>query len=172
MSANGSLDVLRYGRLLKARMLVGVRGAGMAYDGLYFVNSVTSTTSSAASIKQSFQLDAQRFDFDHTTGAGMSEGTKYYGKYRGVGDQQHRPDEMRASAGAGARCHGLIPSTWAMPCVPVAGHTRTACIAVPTIGIGRLGGVRARRSRLSDLGRLLLGLRRRGSGAGTCYAAG
>jgi hypothetical protein len=41
ISGSGSLDVLRYGRVLKARQLVGVRGAGTAYDGLYYVNSVT-----------------------------------------------------------------------------------------------------------------------------------
>jgi hypothetical protein len=39
--ANGSLDVMRYGRVLKSRQLVGVRGAGAAFDGLYFVKSVT-----------------------------------------------------------------------------------------------------------------------------------
>ena len=33
VTGTGSLDVLRYGRLLKARQLVGVRGVGMAYDG-------------------------------------------------------------------------------------------------------------------------------------------
>ena len=43
LSADGSLDVLRYGRLLKSRQLVGVRGAGLPYDGLYFVQIVTST---------------------------------------------------------------------------------------------------------------------------------
>jgi hypothetical protein len=43
VSGSGSLDVLRYGRLLKARRLVGVRGAGAAYDGLYYVNRVKST---------------------------------------------------------------------------------------------------------------------------------
>jgi hypothetical protein len=36
----GSLDVLRYGRVLKARSLVGVRGAGTAFDGLHYVTSV------------------------------------------------------------------------------------------------------------------------------------
>jgi hypothetical protein len=41
VTANGSLNVLRYGRLLKARCLVGVRGAGTAFDGLYYVSSVT-----------------------------------------------------------------------------------------------------------------------------------
>ncbi|HEX3069820.1 MAG TPA: hypothetical protein VHX14_14720 [Thermoanaerobaculia bacterium] len=37
----GSLNVLRYGRPLKARKLVGVRGAGDAFDGLYYVEEVT-----------------------------------------------------------------------------------------------------------------------------------
>ena len=55
LSANGSLDVLRYGRLLKARQLVGVRGAGLPYDGLYFVQSVTSNIK-RGDIKQSFNL--------------------------------------------------------------------------------------------------------------------
>ena len=55
VSANGSINVLRYGRPLKARQLVGVRGAGIAYDGLYFVNSVTSTLK-RGEFKQSFNL--------------------------------------------------------------------------------------------------------------------
>jgi len=55
VSANGSLDVLRYGRPLKARGLVGVRGAGLAYDGLYYVSSVKSTLK-RGEFKQSFQL--------------------------------------------------------------------------------------------------------------------
>jgi hypothetical protein len=38
--AEGKLDVLRYGRVLKPRSLVGVRGAGLAFDGLYFVQKV------------------------------------------------------------------------------------------------------------------------------------
>lgn len=41
VTGTGSLDVLRYGRILKARGLAGVRGAGQAFDGLYFVRSVT-----------------------------------------------------------------------------------------------------------------------------------
>ncbi len=55
VSASGSLDVLRYGRVLKARQLVGVRGAGLAYDGLYYVQSVTSTLR-RGEFKQSFTL--------------------------------------------------------------------------------------------------------------------
>ena len=55
VTGSGSLDVLRYGRLLKARGLVGVRGVGVAYDGLYYVSSVTSNLK-RGEFKQSFEL--------------------------------------------------------------------------------------------------------------------
>jgi hypothetical protein len=55
ISVSGSLDVMRYGRPLRNRMLVGVRGAGLAYDGLYYVNSVTHNLK-RGEYKQSFQL--------------------------------------------------------------------------------------------------------------------
>ncbi len=55
VTANGSLDVLRYGRLLKARGLVGVRGVGVAYDGLYYVEQVRSTLK-RGEFKQGFTL--------------------------------------------------------------------------------------------------------------------
>ncbi|MEK7322023.1 MAG: hypothetical protein AABZ84_02965 [Pseudomonadota bacterium] len=41
VTGTGTLNVVRYGRILKARQLVGVRGVGAAYDGLYYVKSVT-----------------------------------------------------------------------------------------------------------------------------------
>lgn len=55
ISGTGSLDVLRYGRVLRSRMLVGVRGAGLAYDGLYYVNSVTHNIK-RGEYKQSFSV--------------------------------------------------------------------------------------------------------------------
>jgi hypothetical protein len=55
VSGDGDLNVLRYGRLLKSRQLVGVRGAGVAFDGLYYVEEVTSTMK-AGELKQSFKL--------------------------------------------------------------------------------------------------------------------
>jgi len=55
VEGSGSLNVLRYGRLLKARQLVGVRGAGLAFDGLYYVKSVTSTLKQGE-FKQRFSL--------------------------------------------------------------------------------------------------------------------
>jgi hypothetical protein len=55
VSCSGSLNMARYGHVLRARSLVGVRGAGYAFDGLYFVQSVTSSMK-AGEFKQSFKL--------------------------------------------------------------------------------------------------------------------
>lgn len=38
---SGSIDVLRYGRILRARGLIGVRGAGLAFDGDHYLEAVT-----------------------------------------------------------------------------------------------------------------------------------
>ncbi|MET0340080.1 MAG: hypothetical protein ABW252_03725 [Polyangiales bacterium] len=40
VTASGSLNVARYGHMLKAGGIVGVRGAGLTYDGLYYVDNV------------------------------------------------------------------------------------------------------------------------------------
>ncbi|MBS7542770.1 hypothetical protein [Ancylobacter oerskovii] len=53
--ASGSLDVLRYGQVLKSRRLVGLRGAGLAFDGLYYVSRVTHEIA-RGQYKQSFEL--------------------------------------------------------------------------------------------------------------------
>ena len=55
VTGTGSLDVLRYGRLLQSRGLVGVRGAGTAFDGLYYVKSVTHNIK-RGQYKQNFTL--------------------------------------------------------------------------------------------------------------------
>jgi len=52
---SGALDVLRYGRILKARQLVGVRGAGTAFDGLYYVTEVKHKIK-RGEYKQDFKL--------------------------------------------------------------------------------------------------------------------
>jgi hypothetical protein len=51
----GSIDVIRYGRILRARGLVGVRGAGMAFDGVHYIDSVTHELS-RGSYTQNFTL--------------------------------------------------------------------------------------------------------------------
>ncbi len=55
ISGSGQLDVLRYGRVFKARQLAAVRGAGNYYDGNYYVKSVTHNIK-RGEYKQSFSL--------------------------------------------------------------------------------------------------------------------
>ena len=60
ISGSGQLDVLRYGHILKARQLVSVRGAGLTYDGFYYVKSVTHNLE-RGEYKQSFTLARDGF---------------------------------------------------------------------------------------------------------------
>lgn len=53
--ASGELDVVQYGQVLKARQLVGVRGGGVAFDGLYYVTQVKHKLK-RGQYKQSFEL--------------------------------------------------------------------------------------------------------------------
>jgi hypothetical protein len=55
VTAEGTLDVLRYGQPLKPRRYVGLRGVGTAFEGLYYVNKVTSTIQ-RGEFKQHFSL--------------------------------------------------------------------------------------------------------------------
>jgi len=55
VTGEGSLDVLRYGQILRSRSLVGMRGAGIAFDGMYYVDSTTHRLK-PGEYKQSFVL--------------------------------------------------------------------------------------------------------------------
>jgi hypothetical protein len=55
VTGEGQLDVMRYGRILNARQLVGVRGAGLAFDGLHYVQKTTHKLK-RGEYKQSFTL--------------------------------------------------------------------------------------------------------------------
>jgi hypothetical protein len=61
VQGNGALDTTRYGHVLRARQLVGVRGAGRSYDGFYFVRKVTHTLERGANPKydQSFTISRE-----------------------------------------------------------------------------------------------------------------
>jgi hypothetical protein len=54
----GEVDAIRYGHVLRARKLVGVQGAGLAHDGLYFVRRVTHTLA-VGSYKAQFTLSRE-----------------------------------------------------------------------------------------------------------------
>lgn len=55
VAAQGELDALRYGDVLTPRGIVGLRGAGFTYDGLYYVKSVSHAIS-RGQFKQRFSL--------------------------------------------------------------------------------------------------------------------
>jgi hypothetical protein len=55
VTGTGSVDMLRYGHVLKARRLVGVRGAGTAFDGLYYITRVKHSLK-PGEYKQNFDL--------------------------------------------------------------------------------------------------------------------
>jgi hypothetical protein len=55
VTVDGTLDVTRYGQILRARSLVGVRGAGLAFDGMHYVDKVTHWIK-PGEYKQSFVL--------------------------------------------------------------------------------------------------------------------
>jgi hypothetical protein len=58
VSATGTIDTPRYGHALRARRLVGVRGAGFSYDGFYYVRKVTHTLE-PGSYTQQFELSRE-----------------------------------------------------------------------------------------------------------------
>lgn len=55
VTGQGRIDVIRYGRILHAHELVGVRGAGAAFDGVHYVEGVKHDLK-RGSYKQSFSL--------------------------------------------------------------------------------------------------------------------
>jgi phage protein D len=55
LTVEGELDGGRYGRVLETSGLIGLRGAGLAYDGLYVVREVKHRLS-RGSYKQTFKL--------------------------------------------------------------------------------------------------------------------
>lgn len=58
VSGTGEVDTIRYGNVLRARKLVGIRGAGLSYDGFYYVHRVTHTIT-PGDYKQSFQVSRE-----------------------------------------------------------------------------------------------------------------
>jgi len=55
VSGQGEIDTVRYGRVLHPRSLVGVRGVGFSYDGLYYVSRVSHSIT-LDSYSQTFSL--------------------------------------------------------------------------------------------------------------------
>jgi len=62
-------------------------------------------------------------------------GQKYYGKYRGMVLSNIDPMQQGRLLVQVPDVAGLIPTTWAMPCVPIAG-IQNGMFALPIIGAG------------------------------------
>ncbi|HEV3468479.1 MAG TPA: hypothetical protein VG148_04105 [Pyrinomonadaceae bacterium] len=58
VTGTGELDGVRYGHVLRARRLVGVRGVGLTYDGNYYVRRVTHQIT-RGEYKQSFTISRE-----------------------------------------------------------------------------------------------------------------
>jgi len=65
----------------------------------------------------------------------MNESKKYYGKYRGTVLQNIDPMQMGRIQVIVPDVSAVLPSSWAMPCVPIAGKQMGAYF-VPQIGSG------------------------------------
>src|SRR5258707_12387304 len=65
----------------------------------------------------------------------MSDGEKYYGKYRGTVLNNVDPMQMGRIQVMVPDVSNVIPSSWAMPCVPIAGKQMGAYV-VPQVGAG------------------------------------
>lgn len=61
VSGTGEVDTAAYGHVLRARGLVGVRGVGIAFDGLFHVDAVTHKLS-RGEYTQSFRLSREGLD--------------------------------------------------------------------------------------------------------------
>ena len=138
--------MLRYGRVLKARQLVGVRGAGPAFDGLYYVKSVTHKLK-RGEYKQSFTLvrnglvstfrgcqhESDQRSYDEVQDRVQK---KYLRQVPRHGHQQRRPDAARPHPGDRARrLERACRPAGRMPCVPIAGM-QMGVFSVPQIGAG------------------------------------
>jgi uncharacterized protein involved in type VI secretion and phage assembly len=65
----------------------------------------------------------------------MSNGQRYYGKYRGTVINNVDPMQMGRIQVQVPDVGGVIPSTWAMPCLPVTG-LQNGIFTLPLIGSG------------------------------------
>jgi len=65
----------------------------------------------------------------------MSEGQKFYGKYRGTVINNIDPEQIGRIQAIVPAVSNVVPTSWAMPCVPFAGKSE-GFFAIPQIGAG------------------------------------
>jgi hypothetical protein len=65
----------------------------------------------------------------------MSDGREYYGKYRGTVVNNLDPEQRGRIQAIVPAVSNVVPTSWAMPCVPMAGKQQGAFM-VPQVGAG------------------------------------
>ena len=65
----------------------------------------------------------------------MSDGQKFYGKYRGTVVNNIDPEQRGRILAIVPAVSNVVPTSWAMPCVPMAGKQQGAFM-VPQVGAG------------------------------------
>jgi hypothetical protein len=70
---------------------------------------------------------------DDDASADVASGRRYYGKYRGIVANTLDPLQIGRIQAIVPDTTGLLPSTWALPCLPIAGIQNGAFI-VPVLG--------------------------------------
>jgi len=63
----------------------------------------------------------------------MSQSKKYYGKYRGTVFNNVDPEQLGRIVAIVPDVHGVTPTAWALPCMPIAGNQQGIYV-VPHIG--------------------------------------
>ena len=148
VSGDGTISVLRYGGILQARQLVGVRGAGLAFDGLV-LRREHQTPNQARGIQTEFHAEAERAGLQcagRSDGAILTTGEResivgnFFGKYRGTVINNVDPMQIGRLMVQVPDVSNVLPSTWAMPCAPFAG-IQSGSVAVPPDRRQRVGGV-------------------------------
>ena len=127
-------------RAASRAQLVGVRGAGVAFDGLYYVTSVTHDDQ-ARRVQAVLHARAQRPALDRPDGARMTTSTRAVDAQQLLrqvprhGVNNVDPMQIGRIQAIVPDVSGVVPTSWAMPCVPVAG-INTGVFTVPPIGSG------------------------------------
>ena len=127
----GEVDTSRYGSIMTARGLIGVRGVS-AYDGFYYLRQVTHHLE-VGKYTQSFVM-TRGGHREHQPG-GRPVSLPFYGKYRGIVTDNKDPlftGRIRATV---PDVLGSDESGWATACTPFAG-SGAGFFALPDVGVG------------------------------------
>ena len=162
--AEGELNTVAYGGVLKAKQPVMVRGVGQQFSGRYYVERVLHTIAGDG-LHAAVHPAPQRHRADRagelpgatmrspreprrpsggapmiaTPTAGRRDrrhGTaRHYGKYRGTVTDNQDPRNQGRSRSRCPEILGDVDSGWALPCAPYAGD-KTGVYTVPPVGAG------------------------------------